>query len=504
MAHPLLYEINTRCWMRALSERAGEPVELGTVPETEFKEWRGLGFTHIWLMGIWSVGRRVRNHALRWSSSGSYGAALPDWCNADVLGSPYAIADYQVPASMGGSAGLEKFRNSLHQHGLQLILDFVPNHLGLDHAWLRARPELFVQSPAPVSGMTFAFKTDYGVRHFAHGKDPYFPAWSDTVQLDYRRPDTRAAMIDVLRAVSAQCDGVRCDMAMLLLNGIFNENWRNFPCSGVAAGSEFWAETISAVRSHKPDFVFVAEAYWDLEDKLRQLGFDFAYNKRVYDAVVERRPAQLHRRLFNTQAPALKGSVHFLENHDEPRISSLLSLPEHRAAAWLILTLPGMCLLHEGQLKGAKVRCPVQLGRRCQETGDAEIERLYQEVLETLKACYVRSGEASVLPTRPLHEEDISSGHVVAVLWRKPADQGRTFHVAVTNLGAGSARCAVELPTDLVERTWVAADLLGGPGSRKPNQSVRGASLEFTIELAGHGIQLLEFTAASNPGAHFL
>ncbi|HEY5915718.1 MAG TPA: alpha-amylase family glycosyl hydrolase, partial [Verrucomicrobiae bacterium] len=150
MHHPLLYEVNTRCWLRELSEECGRPVRLDNVPGSEIRAWQELGFTHIWLMGVWPTGPLARAKAMADQQRRQYSEALPDWKTEDVLGSPYAIADYRVAAGLGGEAGLAHFRKNLHEHGLKLILDFVPNHLGLDHLWVRERPGLFVQSAGSV------------------------------------------------------------------------------------------------------------------------------------------------------------------------------------------------------------------------------------------------------------------------------------------------------------------------------------------------------------------
>src|SRR6185295_16462167 len=143
---PVMYEINTRCWLRELSSKNGGPIDLGNVPESEFTRWQNLGFTHIWLMGSWTTGplSRARNLARR-AQLPRYAEVLPDCKEEDVAGSPYATAAYQVPEVLGGEPGLKKFRQRLAARGLKLILDFVPNHMGLDHPWIRERPDLFVQ-----------------------------------------------------------------------------------------------------------------------------------------------------------------------------------------------------------------------------------------------------------------------------------------------------------------------------------------------------------------------
>src|SRR5258708_2704084 len=305
MPHPLLHEINTRCWLRSLSAQAGKPFTLADVPDTEFQRWGQLGFTHIWLMGVWTTGPRSRSVAL--NDAGlrrRCDEILPGWREEDMPGSPYAIAGYEVPPALGGDAGLEIFRQKLNATGMKLLLDFVPNHLGLDHHWLTERPELFVQSPVQTPG-TFLQNTNAGPRWIAHGKDPYFSPWIDTAQLDYRRPATHAAMFGLLQSIARRCDGVRCDMAMLVLNEVFARTWAGFPVADTTPVPEVWAEAIWAVKAANPGFIFLAEAYWGLEARLQSLGFDYTYNKLVYDGLVERRNADLQNHLAQASAAYL-------------------------------------------------------------------------------------------------------------------------------------------------------------------------------------------------------
>ena len=93
---------------------------------------------------------------------------------------------------------------------------------------------------------------------------------------------------------------------------------------------------------------------------MQGLGFDYTYDKALYDSLVARDAAGARRHLLGMSAEAVAGSAHFLENHDEPRIASILSLAEHRAAALLILGLPGMRFLHDGQLSGARLKMPTR------------------------------------------------------------------------------------------------------------------------------------------------
>src|SRR4051812_3977483 len=326
MTHPLLYEINTRCWLNALSEEQGRQVTLTTVPEAEFQRWLELGFTHIWLMGVWTTGPRSRSHALHDPHLRKrYSEILPGWHEKDVPGSPYAIAEYEVPATLGGEEGLKSFRERLSNHGLKLILDFVPNHVGFDYPWVTAWPELLVHSSDKQSG-TFEQKTLRGTLWLAHGRDPHFAPWTDTVQLDYRLPSTRTAMIQLLKSIANKCDGVRCDMAMLLLNDVFAKTWAQFPSAEAMPKEAFWTLAISTIKQECPEFLFLAEAYWDRQSQLQSLGFDYTYDKQVYDYLVEHRHADLQKHLLEVTPQYLAKSVHFLENHDERRIASALSL----------------------------------------------------------------------------------------------------------------------------------------------------------------------------------
>ncbi len=489
MPHPLLLEINTRCWLREWSIRLGRDLHLGSVPVDDIQHWQRLGFTHVWLMGVWKSGTRSRQHALEQPDlRKSFHEALPDWKEVDVTGSPYAIGDYRVARSLGGESGLRRFRQRLREHGLRLILDFVPNHLGHDHAWLDERPELFVQSPRPAPH-TFGRRSGNAPRWFAYGKDPYFPPWSDTVQLDYRRAETRAAMIQVLQAVSAWCDGVRCDMAMLLLSEIFREVWREFPCPAPPPPTEFWSEAIASIRESTPDFLFLAEAYWGLEERLLGLGFDYAYDKKLYDHLVARNRGDLRRHLAQSSPRGLASSTHFLENHDEPRAAAVFALEEHRAAALLTLGLPGMRLVHDGQMSGARIRTPVHLGRRSLEATQPEIRDYYEKVLTALPATAIGCGQAEILRTTPAWEGNPTDQNFVVVWWQKSE---LAFDLVIVNLAPHRSQCYVALPPKgLTGWNWRMSDLLGTEIYERPGRELIEKGLY--LDLAGHAAQLLQF-----------
>jgi hypothetical protein len=208
---PALYEIFARMWLFDLSRTKGAPVTLADVPDEEIDRLAKLGFDYVYLMGVWTLGEVGPKIARELPDlRAEYERALPDLGSGDVLGSPFAVARYEVDPSLGGDAGLARLRERLRARGLGLVLDYVPNHLARDHHWIEERPELFVREP------------DGKV---ACGKDPYFPPWTDTAQLDFRSKETREASIEALIDVASRCDGVRCDMAMLVLSDVFRRTW---------------------------------------------------------------------------------------------------------------------------------------------------------------------------------------------------------------------------------------------------------------------------------------
>ena len=486
----ILYEINTRTWLWALSDQAGAPVTLASVPDSEFAKWRELGFTHVWLMGVWTTGPLARAQALNLPDlRRAYDDVLPGWAEGDVAGSPYAIGDYRVPPPLGGDVGLKAFRHKLHHHGLQLVLDFVPNHFGLDHPWLREQPELFVQSPNEMP-RTFAQATPAGQRWIAHGKDPYFPPWSDTAQLDYRSSITRAAMTNLLLSIADRCDGVRCDMAMLLLNDVFAKTWEQFPLANhQSSAAEFWPAAIAAVKEAHPGFLFLAEAYWGLEARLQELGFDFTYDKTLYDGLMARDGLGVQRHLLSLPPQALAASAHFLENHDEPRVAARLSPDEHRAAALLILGLPGLRFLHDGQLSGSRVKLPVQLARRPEEPPQPAIAEVYCRMLNVLPKSAVGRGKSRLLEPRPAWPHNPSAQNFVVVQWQL---QAPGFDLVVVNLAPHRSQCYAPLTIQsLALHNWSMEDLLGPEKYARSGDDLRSQGLY--LDLPPHGAQLFHF-----------
>ncbi|TLU85877.1 MAG: alpha-amylase [Chlorobium sp.] len=376
---PLVYEINTRIWLQKLSIEHNRAVTLGNIPDEEFAFFSSCGFDIVWLMGVWKPSQYSK--AIATAHQGlraSFLQHIPTVTPEDIASSPYSIPSYTVNEVLGGETELLTFREKLHASGIKLMLDFVPNHLALDNAFLPEHPEYFI----PMCGEEQcqdpggAYEYIKG-KYLAYGKDPYFDPWTDTLQLNYARKETHKMMTENLFKISSLCDAVRCDVAMLVLKSVFNTTWSNL---GGYMEEEFWGDAIAAVKVRHPDFIFLAEAYWNKEWELQQQGFDFTYDKTFYDYLsngavnVEKLTGHL---LGNWEYQ--KHLCRFLENHDEPRAAEKIGL-NNKAAALVMLTSPGMHLIHQDQIYGLTKKIPVQLLRQAIEPSDENLAEFYKKL----------------------------------------------------------------------------------------------------------------------------
>jgi Alpha amylase, catalytic domain len=317
--NPHLYEINTWAWLETLSRQQQRQTQLGDVPDTVWDEIAARGFNIVWLMGVWRRSAESRRQNLDNSADfPKYTAALPGWTTADVISSPYSVTGYVPDARIGTWESLDLVRKKLHARGIALYLDFVGNHTALDHPWTREHPEYYVQGSQQEfendTSLFYPVTTSAKTNFIALGKDPYFPPWRDVAQLNYFSPELRAAQIAELKIIANHCDGVRCDMAMLQLTEIFGRCWGWLLRGAAAPVTEFWSEAHAAV----PNLTLLAEAYWGTEPQLFDLGFSFAYDKVLYDAVRQANAFEVRDRIGSM--PDRQGDfVRFLENHDEER-----------------------------------------------------------------------------------------------------------------------------------------------------------------------------------------
>jgi len=481
-AHPVLYEINTCAWLSDLSRQSHRPVTLSTVPETELRRLARYGFDGLWLMGVWqrsAEGRRIaRAHP---QLQEAYRHALPDYVPADLVGSPYAILRYQVDSSLGSDAELDSLRQRLAGHGLRLILDFVPNHLAIDHPWVRLHPDYLVRGSADDLSREPGnyFRTPGQI--LAHGRDPYFPGWTDTVQVDYRRPAARRAMADLLLEVAGRCDGIRCDMAMLVTHDIFLRTWGG---QFIPSGAEFWPATIAEVRYTHPNMLLMAEVYWDMEYQMQQMGFDYAYDKRLYDRLRGDNVILVREHLQLANVDYQRRLVRFLENHDEERAMVAFGAARSRAVATVTLTLPGARLVHDGQMEGRRRRLPVQLGRRMPESAEPGLEPFYRRLLGALRQPVFHDGQWYALEPYEAWAGNPSHRNMLAHAWR----MGSERRLAVANLANERGQCFVLLgPLGLESAAgWELVDLLGSARHVRDGRALITRGLYLELPAYGH------------------
>jgi glycosidase len=454
--YPALFQVNTRVLLSERAAALGRAATLDDVPETEIAAWASDGFDLVWFLGVWQTGEVARGISRRnpqWLAE--YHRVLPDFREEDVCGSCFAIRAYRVHGDFGADEALARLRERLKRRGLGLILDFVPNHMASDHPWVSENPDYFVsgtEEQLAAQPQNFCrVTTGKGSRILAYGRDPSFDGWPDTLQLDYGNPALQEAMLEELARIARQCDGVRCDMAMLVLPEVFENTW-------TTAAAPFWPAATSAVRAELPGFLFLAEAYWDLEWTLQQQGFDYTYDKRLYDRL-EQGHARAVREHLHAGLDFQDHLARFLENHDEPRAAAAFAPDVHKAAALITFLTPGLRVIHQGQREGRRVRIPVHLSRGPSQAVDQGLRAFYDTLMRVLGDPAFRDGAWQLLNCRPAWDGNRTWDGFLSFSWSGPGDSRRLVTV---NYASHQAQCYVDLPwCDLDGSRWRLVDLMG-------------------------------------------
>jgi len=442
--NPSLYQLNTRTYLSTIKRGA----TLDDIPSEFFANLASQGFEWLWLLGVWKVGptsASISRTRPEWRAE--YTKVLPDLSDQDICGSPFAVCGYEADPTLGGRAALERLRARLHAHGLKLLLDFVPNHVGFDHPWVNTHPDYLIAGTTQDLQLhpdTWTRLSDG--RIVAYGRDPNFPGWPDTLQLNFFNPALRLAVHNEVLRIASFCDGLRCDMAMLMEPEIFRQTWEKRAPHCVQGFSSIWPETIASVKQQHPHFLFMAEVYWNYEQKLQDLGFDFTYDKTLYDRVIERRGPQLRQHLLAPLSYQQR-MVRFLENHDEARIASRLSPQEHQAAAIVTYFAPGMRFFHDGQLTGKRVRVPVHLARGPQERSSLEIQSMYKVLLPIIQSPTNKHGLWYLLDTQRAWVDNPTNENFICYLVEHPI---QTLLVVV-NYASYRGQCFIRIP----DRSWL-------------------------------------------------
>jgi Alpha amylase, catalytic domain len=473
---PTVYELNTAVWLQRLSGEHGRWLALDQVPGAEWDAIATLSVDTVWLMGVWQRSPAGLHIALADADlEAGNRAALPDLEPEDVIGSPYCVRDYVVDDRFGGPEALAVARAQLADRGLALILDYVPNHVAPDHQWTTSRPEcLIMGSEEDLERDPEAFlRIPAGIA--ARGRDPYFLPWPDVVQLNASAPALRDAVGETLAAIGEHCDGLRCDMAMLMTNEVFARTWAER--AGPPPDVEYWPALIERTKAVHPDLLFIAEAYWDMEWTLQQQGFDLCYDKRLYD------------RLVNDSAESVRGHlqadrdyqerlIRFIENHDEPRAAATFGPAQARAAAVTMSTLQGARLYHDGQLEGRRTHIPVFLGRGPDEPPDTALRAFYARLLCAIEAADLRGGAWQLCECEGWPDND-SRRQLLAWCWASATSRD----LVVVNLAGAPAQARVRLPWgDLAGRAWVLTDRLDGRRFEREGDALAGEGLYVALD----------------------
>ncbi|MEW5841985.1 MAG: alpha-amylase family glycosyl hydrolase [Bacteroidota bacterium] len=458
--NPSIYEINTRLWLKRFANSKG-PVTLENIPSNYWDDFVKKGFDYVWLMGIWKTCDSVIDkYCFEEGLVKSYDRALKGWKREDIIGSPYAVDKYEPNPIIGTLKSLLELKSQLNKKGIKLILDFVPNHFSADSSLIESNPDIFLEVDIDTfkkDQYTFYQPQKNVNKYFAHGRDPFFPAWQDTAQVNFFSNDARSFLTKTLLALTKVCDGIRCDMAMLALNNVFNNTW-----GGILLGNgfefpktEFWHDAIAAVKKERSDFVFIAEAYWDLEWKLQRLGFDYTYDKSLTDRLKFGNAKDIHEHL-TAETEYQKKSVRFIENHDEERAATVFGKDKSKAAAVIISTVQGMHFYHDGQFEGKKIKLPVQLGREPDDPPLNGMKNFYDKLLSITSNEILKRGKWTLLSQESSYNNNKSFVNLLAWMWTFREEK----RIVVVNYSDVVSTCRLKLDVRGYSEEFVITDLL--------------------------------------------
>jgi hypothetical protein len=481
LKNPKLYEINTRVWIT----RFGRDTKLSDIPAEYFTSLRRKGIDLIWLMGVWKTCTTViQDCCFSVDLVSAYNKSLKDWAQEDVIGSPYSIDHYIVNPSLGDTDDLLAVKEKINSAGMKLLVDFIPNHFSADTHLVSSNPELFLPGDKELlerDSYTFFIPKGNPDIILAHGRDPLFPPWTDTVQVNYFSESAREFMTDRLHKLTELADGVRCDMAMLPLNNVFHNTWigavNKFGFKKPQC--EFWKSAIQSVKSRASDFLFLGEAYWDLEWQLQQLGFDYTYDKRLTDRLAYN---ELHgiKEHLSADNEFQSKTARFLENHDEPRAVTRFGKMKSLAAATVISTIQGLKFFYDGQFEGKRIKLPLQLGRQPDEKVSRTVSAYYNHLLEVTNKPLFREGEWSMIEPSPASPENHSYENFFVWQWKL----GNENALVVINYNDSTSQCRIRFRMQETAGDIYLTDVLSGVDYKRSIKELKDPGL--FVELKGY------------------
>ncbi|NMH86776.1 alpha-amylase family glycosyl hydrolase [Flavivirga algicola] len=294
-------------------------------PEGTFKaftkdipELKQLGVKIIWLMPVFPISQTKRK-----ATGGEFASLIKDEVRRNkMLGSYYAVSDFtKINPEFGTIIDFRNLINEAHKNGIYVILDWVANHTGWDHKWLKIQPDYYTHD-------------DKG--HVVH---PEGTDWTDVADLNYDNKEMRKAMIaDMSYWITEEgIDGFRCDVAG-------------------SVPTDFWQEAIPQLRSKKEVFM-LAEA-WEPE-LLKDNLFDMAYAWDGHHLLNDMAQEEKSLKDWDAYATKLVSDyekddmlMNFVTNHDENSWNG--TIQERMGDASELMTvfsymIPGMPLIYSGQ-----------------------------------------------------------------------------------------------------------------------------------------------------------
>ncbi len=439
-SNPHLIEINTRLWLNQLRKKYSEDITLSTVPEEELLKIKHLGFDIIWLMGVWAPSPASALIAKKDPEILEAAKEIIPKFNKDKIGaSPYSIFEYKLNSHLGFEWEIKALKERLNALGIGLFLDFVSNHLSKDNSLISEHPDYFVnvgaEDYAAHPEQFFEIEAGGEKKYIAYGRDPNFPPWTDTAQLNFFNSDAQEKVLQILMDIADISDGVRCDMVMLTLNEIYEGTWGwLLNKDGVKKpDKEFWAQAIKKVKKKYPKFVFIAEVYWGLEWRFQKMGFDYTYDKVIYDRLKGEDCDNIRGHL-RAEKLYQKRSVRFIDNHDETSSIESFGREKAKAAAIIMSTIKGLRFYQDEQLDGELVKVPVQ-AINYDRPVDPTIRKFYEKLLKIVDHPAFHGGEWSLLEVGEFHPENKTNINILSWSW----SQMRTVKIVVVNYSEETA-----------------------------------------------------------------
>lgn len=439
--------INTRLLIDEVSRLEQRPVKIDEISE-EFWSEKLKDYDIAWFMGIYKPGEMSKKHAINYEWQ--YRHAIPDLKpENDISGSPYSIADYSPnPLIAEGWETWNNLAEIVNNFDKKVLIDFVPNHVGIDHEWALSHPEYFIRgtteqySQDPLRYQKY-ISEDGQSYYLAHGKDPNYPQWVDVLQLNYANPQVQKEMENLLLNLVEHSDGVRCDLAMLINADTFIQTWGSYLSEvekNYIKENNFWEKVIPKVKERareigKDNFLFIAEAYWDKEEIGKY--FDYVYNSDLYNKIenvikndhVPSADLIPHIRYLMQNKRNYK-DVNYTENHDEERSITKFGENPSKAAAVVVGLLPdSIFLVHDGQELGSRIKPPAQISRKPKETPDRDMELFYERLMALKRSKLFQEGDWSMADLDTQNENII--GYKVSI----STDVGEVGAYVCVNLG---------------------------------------------------------------------